>query len=455
VFRSLQMRLVALYVFVAGLLVLIVGAAIGAFALSTFAAATNATVAEVAREAPGVAQRALAQEHSLKAAAQIIVRRLAAPGVRIVLVGGQGGQFVRVASSPDVTLSSQFPFGLNVVLGLNHPRIDIPGGQIVISPDPEPLEQIFNEVCLAMLPVGLLVAVLAFLLGRYITGQALRPLVETTQSLRRFASGDFTPHPIAVPEDNEIGELVTAYNGAVAQVSAAFEERGKADQEMRQFIADASHELRTPLTVIMGFIDVLRRRTSTEPAMAARIYETMYVESRRMKVLVDKLIVLARLENVVENLNEEIDLADLAERVVASVATLETPSRIALQTRRGVMVIANENELFDAVRNLVENALKYAPGSPIEVAVLGEGDHAVVEVTDHGPGLTPEEQEHVFDRFYRGSSRGKTEGFGLGLAISKRVVERAGGTITLRSAPGEGCRFTISLRRIAAVRAAS
>jgi two-component system OmpR family sensor kinase len=306
-----------------------------------------------------------------------------------------------------------------------------------------------------MLPVGLLVAILAFVLGRYITGQALRPLVETTQSLRRFASGDFTPHPIVVPEHNEISELVTAYNGAVAQVASAFEERRKADQEMRQFIADASHELRTPLTVIMGFIDVLRRRNSNEPAMTTRIYETMYVESRRMKVLVDKLIVLARLENVVESANEEVDLGELVERVVASVATLETPSRIALQSRRGVTVSANENELFDAVRNLVENALKYAPESPIEVAVRSEGDHAIVEVTDHGPGLGDDEQEHVFDRFYRGSSRGKTEGFGLGLAISRRVVERAGGTIALRSALGEGCRFTISLRRIAATRVAS
>jgi two-component system OmpR family sensor kinase len=459
VFRTLRMRLLALYVFVAVLLVLIVGAAIAAFALSTFAGETNAAIAEVSRNAPEVARHALAGSGSLEAAAPLIVRQLATPGIHIVLLGEEDGALTRLESSNGLVLESgrrgvdaldrsPLLFRLNVALGLHRWRVTIPGGVIVISPDPHPLEKVATAFGLVALPVGLLVVILALLLGRYITGEALRPLIETTQSLRRFAAGDFTPHPIVIAQRNEIGELVTAYNGAVAQVSLAFEERRKADQEMRQFIADAGHELRTPLTVIMGFIDVLRRRTSSDPVMTVRIYETMQVESRRMKVLVDKLIVLARLENVTENASGPVSLPAVAERVIASLSTLETPSQVTLRAEHDVVVNAHENELGDALRNLVENALKYAPESPIELEVRASGDQAIVDVIDYGPGIGAEEQLHVFDRFYRGSSRGESEGFGLGLAIAKRVVERAGGTITLRSVPGEGSHFTISLPRI-------
>jgi signal transduction histidine kinase len=462
VFRTLRMRLLALYVFVAVLLVLIVGAAIAAFALSAFAAQSSAAIADVAGNAPEVVQRALSGNRSLAVAAPLIVRQLVTPGIQIVVLPGQGDQQTRIASSegavyddrtqdPRALANAQLVFRLNAILGVHRRRLPIPGGLLVISADPRPLEKAVAAFGLAALLAGPLVVVLAFLLGRYITGEALRPLMETTQSLQRFASGDFTPHPVAIAERNEIGELVTAYNGAVAQVSSAFEERRKADQEMRQFIADAGHELRTPLTVIMGFIDVLRRRNSSDPVMTARIYETMHAESRRMKVLVEKLIVLARLENVTESASEFVDLKALAERVVTSLSSLETPSRIALRADPGVVVSASETELYDAVRNLVENAVKYAPASPIQVNVRADGSRAIVDVIDHGPGLGSEEQQHVFDRFYRGSSRGETEGFGLGLAIAKRVVERAGGAIDLRSAPGEGSRFTISLPRTDAV----
>jgi two-component system sensor histidine kinase SenX3 len=111
-------------------------------------------------------------------------------------------------------------------------------------------------------------------------------------------------------------------------------------------------------------------------------------------------------------------------------------------------VRGNENELHDAVANIVENAVKYAPDSQVDVRVRGEGDLAVVEVSDSGPGIPLEEQTQVFDRFYRGRDRtDSAEGFGLGLAIAKRAVERAGGAISLWSVPGQGSRFSIKIPR--------
>ncbi|MBD5656627.1 MAG: HAMP domain-containing protein [Candidatus Eremiobacteraeota bacterium] len=316
-----------------------------------------------------------------------------------------------------------------------------------ILPDPEELTRTINAFWLAMIPIGLFVILAAWFFGRTIAAQALRPLVETTASLARFGAGDFTPRPVVTTDRNEIGALAEAYNRAAAQVSSAFEERRAAELQMRQFVADAGHELRTPLTVIMGFIDVLRRRAMQEPGLSTKIYDTMLVESRRMKTLIDKLIVLARLENQAPLALATVDVGGLANQVVGALQALAPHPRIALDVNSGVFVRADEHELHDALSNLVENALKYAPESPVNVRVALDGIHAVVDVSDRGPGIPLEEQQLVFDRFYRGRERAEAEGFGLGLAIAKRAVERAGGRLSLVSRADEGSCFTIRLPR--------
>ena len=338
-----------------------------------------------------------------------------------------------------------FPFGLNAFMHIEPRKVAVDGGEVTVMPDPRPLSHAIDAFWFAMLPIGLFVVVAAWFLGRYITGQALRPLVETTAALNRFAGGDFTPRSIVTSDRSEIGELVSAYNGAVAQVSAAFEERRSVELQMRQFIADAGHELRTPLTVIMGFIDVLRRRASHDSGISTKIYDTMLFESRRMRALIDKLIVLARLENPAVSRPEAVDLADVAGRIVTAQQALASKARVALRGEPGTIVRGDEAEIYEAISNLVDNALKYAPLSAVEVGVRREGSEALIEVVDHGPGVSPHEQEHIFDRFYRGENGAGSEGFGLGLAIVKRAVERAGGRIALHSVVGQGCRFAIHI----------
>ncbi len=338
---------------------------------------------------------------------------------------------------PDNPFARQrpYPMGLNGLLRIQPKSVDVPGGRIGIVPDPEPLTRAIDLFWLAMLPTGLFAVISAWF--------------ETTESLDRFGAGDFTPRSIMTVERNEIGSLVMAYNRAASQVARALDERKAAEDQMRQFIADAGHELRTPLTVIMGFIDVLRRRAQADPGTSTKIFDTMLEESRRMKALIDKLIVLARLENQPQRELETVDLVELARSVVSSLQTLRPDTPIAFACGdRTALVRGNENELHDAVANIVENAVKYAPDSQVDVRVRGEGDLAVVEVSDSGPGIPLEEQTQVFDRFYRGRDRtDSAEGFGLGLAIAKRAVERAGGAISLWSVPGQGSRFSIKIPR--------
>ncbi len=110
-------------------------------------------------------------------------------------------------------------------------------------------------------------------------------------------------------------------------------------------------------------------------------------------------------------------------------------------------MIAEESELYEALRNAIENAVRYAPTSPVVVDVRGDDANVRVTVADEGPGMEPQDVEHAFDRFYRGDSKSTTEGSGLGLAIAQRAVERSGGTIALESRPGAGTQVTIALPR--------
>ncbi len=477
-FRTLATRLTAAYVFAAIVLVVIVVAAVTAFALSVFALAERTESDALARQVPEEARLEIARTGSLEAAAVDIVRRLARPGLHVVLfaarsvpgIPGVRHQFL-AATRPEglngrpiiITADRRspgempfgkdaraarmppFPLGLNVVLKLQPRRVEIKGGQIVIFPDGDALSRTIDAFWLAMLPIGLFVVLAAWLLGRYITGQALRPLVETTASLNSFGAGDFTPRAIVTTDRSEIGELVGAYNAAAAQVNRAFEERTAAERNMRQFIADAGHELRTPLTVVMGFIDVLRRRAMNEPGLSTKIFDTMLLESRRMKALIDKLILLARLDKAQARELMTIDLSEMADTVVTALQAIERSPQIVLENETTSVVRGDENELHDALSNLVENAIKYAAESPVRVRVRRDGDAALIDVIDDGPGIALADQPYVFDRFYRGHDRGETEGFGLGLAIAKRAVERAGGQIELASRPGHGSRFTIRL----------
>jgi signal transduction histidine kinase len=491
-FRSLRTRLIAAYVFAAIVLVVVAAVGVTAFALSTFGLTVRESIDSVAAAAPDEARVELTRFHgSLAAAAPDIARHLSRPSLRVAVIGvakdgsrrflarsdaDRSDGSVQVRTTRDFepggpmmtyrvdsriphqgggvhTPSFQpppppaFPFGLSGFLHFEPRVVNIPGGVVSIFPIPSQLDRFVRSFWIAMLPIGLVVVIGAWLVGRFITNQAMRPLVETTFSLNRFAGGDFTPREIITTDRSEIGALVKAYNGAAAQVGAAFEERRNVELQMRQFIADAGHELRTPLTVVMGFLDVLRRRAGADPATSTRIYDTMLHESRRMRTLIDKLISLARLENPQRRETGAVDVADVAEHVVDTLQALQTKPRIVLSAEHGTVVEGDEHELHEAISNLIDNALKYAPLSPIEVGVRNDGRTVVVDVADRGPGLSDDEQAHIFDRFYRGENRSGVEGSGLGLAIVKRAVERAGGQVTVETSPGHGCRFIIRLPR--------
>jgi len=312
-----------------------------------------------------------------------------------------------------------------------------------------------TDAFLVPLLFGLVAAcVFGFALGRVLTAQALRPLIEVTGALERFAAGDLTPQPIAADRRHQLGQLAVAYNGAIAQMQRAFAERERANAAMRQFIADAGHQLRTPLTVVRGFIAVLRKGELRTPEDRERILETMNRQSLIMGSLIEKLMLLDRWANDSNAApHEPIDVGRLVWDVVTPIAEAQPARTVHIDEHEGELAAIDPIDLTHALTNLVDNALKYTQGT-IEVRVGRSDGQITIDVEDRGPGMTPDEVQHAFDRFFRGTRR-DVDGSGLGLAIARRAIERAGGTLTLKSDPTTGSRFTISLPAALYVRAAA
>ncbi|MGC2406139.1 MAG: HAMP domain-containing sensor histidine kinase, partial [Candidatus Cybelea sp.] len=330
------------------------------------------------------------------------------------------------------------------IFGLRPSVVRVAGGTIVIAPDLAGFTRLLARYLAFVIPIGALAVFAAWLLGRAITRRAIAPLREVALALHRIAAGNFAPELLPAGETS-LRELTAAYNEVAHRLTTATAERERNELQMRQFVADAGHELRTPLTIVMGYLEILQQGVVGDPDGVARAYETMLGESRRMRDTIDKLIMLARLERPAAPRTTRVDAGTIAKRAADTLEPLAGSGRIRVVASPAI-VEADENELYEAIKNIVENAVRYAPVSPVNVGVTSGDSGISIVVSDRGPGISAQDLEHAFDRFYRGGNR-SGEGTGLGLAIAKRAVERIGGTIAIQSRPGTGTTVTISLPR--------
>ena len=338
-------------------------------------------------------------------------------------------------SQKNQTMVRTSPFAGFLELRVRPEAIHAKNGEVFLFIDPTKTNVAVSRFLLASACFFVLVLFIAWRIAEVVAAHTLAPLLRTTQALARFAEGDFTPESVDTNDRSELGQLARAYNGAVAQITYAFDELSKAEEEMRQFVADAGHQLRTPLTVIMGHLSGLAARERIgDPSIIAR----MLAESRRMKSLIDDLIVLAKLEHPQTDNTSLIDVNELAASVAHSFSDLDEQRISVFATDEPAYIAGSESELFGAVAALVDNALKYSRRSPVSISVLANQRSVTIEVEDDGPGLSDADRAHIFDRFYRGDSSAGVVGTGLGLAIVRRAVERAGGTIAIENRAARG-----------------
>ncbi|MGD1066320.1 MAG: HAMP domain-containing sensor histidine kinase [Vulcanimicrobiaceae bacterium] len=443
--RSFAARLTVAYVTATIAVALVIGGISTLITFTTYASASN----EIVTDATRTLERRLAYvtRHHIPfaTAAPQMVADLARPRIRVSIYDAQHRL---IAGGPEA-FANPLANAAASLMNLQTAHIAAPdGGLIVIRSDPKRLADMLAAYWTIMTPAVLLAILAAWIVGRSITRAALAPLAHIASALRRFAGGDLHPEPIAPSGDGEIAEIAHAYNGAVYQLASALAERDRSEAQIRQFIADAGHELRTPLTVVMGYLDILDT-DGVDPAMRTRIVASMRQESRRMRALIEKLIFLARLERGDPTHRDVVDVGDVVARVVAAFEPLGAAERIDVDGVAHATVVADESEIFEALRNLVDNAVKYAPDSRVGIATAREAGEVVVAVSDRGPGMSEQDRAHAFDRFYRGDHDG-VEGSGLGLAIARRAVQRANGSIAVHSALGAGTTFTVRLPRVGA-----
>ena len=447
-FVSLAKRLTAWYVFVAMILIVLVVGASSVFAFTLFARATNEAEQSNARVVRDFETRATARHQTFAIASRALMTRLDRTGVRVRLIPPGVRDEKRVLDThpvPQTDGRARALYAFGTLIGIQVERVSFLGGRAFIFAIPDRIAQVIVAYVFAIVPLALIAAFLAWILGRVITSQALRPLIDVTASLERFGAGDFTPRAIETAGKSEFVALANAYNAAAHQVATAFAEREATEAQMRQFVADAGHELRTPLTVVMGFIDLLKKRIPHDDVKTPRIFELIALESHRMRTLIDNLMLLTQLDAVDERPADRIDLGILIRQVVDPRRQLAPGTEIEIVESVDATVSADRFEFHEAVSNLLENAIKYAPQAPIRIELNRDDRGVEVLVCDGGPGIAPHDQPYIYDRFYRGLSRGDVEGSGLGLAIAKRAVERCRGTLELRTSSSSGTTFAIVL----------
>jgi signal transduction histidine kinase len=278
--------------------------------------------------------------------------------------------------------------------------------------------------------------------GWVVAGRVLRPIGRITAVARDIQATDLSRRIELPGPDDELKQLADTFDAMLARLDAAF-------AAQRQFIADASHELRNPLAIIRTNVDVALADPSADPDDLRHTIAVVKRASGRMARLVDDLLALARRQEPILE-HEPVDLGVAVAEASDDFVVPAAARNIVLDrvTAPDVVVTGDRDALKRAVANLLENAVRLAPeGSRIRLATGSEGDRAWIAVTDEGPGIAPEDQPHVFDRFWR-ADKGRSRadgGTGLGLAIVRQIAESHSGEVRLQSKVGVGSSFVIWL----------
>jgi two-component system OmpR family sensor kinase len=284
--------------------------------------------------------------------------------------------------------------------------------------------------------------------------QGLRPVDDMITTASAIADGDFTRRIPQADPASELGRLGTALNHMLANIETAFAAESLANDRLKQFVADASHELRTPIAAIGGYAELHRKGAFSDPADSQHAIRRIEAETKRMKRMVDDLLLLARLDLDQQLEHRSVDVTALASDVVTDSMAIDPERPMMLEGASPVIVNGDGERITQIMANLLANVRAHTPtGTGAVIKVEQQNGHAVIEVTDSGPGFLPESLGHIFDRFYRAdvSRSRKSGGSGLGLAIVAAIARAHGGNAEATNDAGGGARITV---RLPAVRSA-
>jgi two-component system OmpR family sensor kinase len=318
---------------------------------------------------------------------------------------------------------------------------------LVVATSLSDVDSTLHRLLLIELVVSALVVGGMLGLGLWLVRLGLKPLDAIGDTAAAIAAGDLSRRVDRADERTEVGRLGLSLNAMLSRIESAFRAQEASERKLRRFVADASHELRTPLAAVRAYAELFDRGAAERPDDLERSMKGIGRESERMSLLVDDLLLLARLDDGRPLERVPVQLDEVVGEAVETAHAVEPERPIELHAVSAV-VIGDRDRLRQIVDNLLSNVRAHTPpGTPVSVSVRRRHGTAEIAVSDSGPGLGEEHLAHVFERFYRAdSSRARASGgVGLGLAIVAAVAEAHGGHVSARSEPGKGATFEIAL----------
>jgi len=333
---------------------------------------------------------------------------------------------------------------------------DVVPGVLVVGLSTHDVQDTLHRLLLLEVAIGAAAVALAAALTMWGVRAGLRPLhrvtrtaQEVTAELGPDGSGLDRRVPDADPS-TEVGQVASSMNTLLQAVESEFAARLRSEERMRQFLADASHELRTPLTSIRGYAELARMRAQPTDAPDDSM-RRIEVEGTRMSRLVEDLLVLARGDQGTVLRREPVEVDQLLSEAARAVRAAHPERELTVLDSGGLVVTGDRDQLLRVLINLTTNAAAHTQNGPIRLEAVGgrtqQGPAVALSVIDAGPGLTPDEASHVFERFWRADkarSRAKG-GSGLGMAIVAQIVQAHGGQVRFDSSVEGGTTVTVTL----------
>jgi heavy metal sensor kinase len=312
--------------------------------------------------------------------------------------------------------------------------------QVLIAHEEENYRRTLNTLALIILLILPGSVAISLAIGYLIAGRVLAPITAITRKAEAISADNLSERLPVGPANDEFSHLATVFNQTLTRLEESFE-------RLRRFTADASHELRTPLTAIRSIGETALQQPSSSTDYPETI-GSMLEETDRLAQTVESLLILSRTDSRALQ-KEPTEISDLLADVVEFLSVLaeEKHQQIIFERSTTLTIQADPCMLRRAFLNLLDNAIKYSPEqTTIQVKMYsGVDDATIIEIADKGPGIQADEQDRIFDRFYRidnGRSRDKG-GTGLGLSITKAAIEAHDGTISIENSPAGGTVFRV------------
>lgn len=327
-----------------------------------------------------------------------------------------------------------------------------PAGTFVAAQNLGELERTLARLTFLFGLIGLALLILIATASRAVIKIGLRPLEDAEKTAGEIAAGNYSARMPETDPGTEVGRLVSSLNSMLSRIEKSFAIQNESENKLRRFVADASHELRTPITAIRGFSELHRQGAVTGEKETTELLGRIENESKRMGSLVEDLLLLARLDQSREMDSKPVDINKVVEDSVISARAAGPDHPVEfISSNDEIFTLGDEVRIHQVVANLLANARAHTPaGTPITVSLSTTDAGVEVTVADKGPGLSLEDQNRIFERFYRtDASRVRTgsDGSGLGLSIVDAVMRAHGGSVSVESTPGIGAVFTLLFPR--------